>query len=241
MLRDKQLRLVYSLLKPALRMAARFNVPVRAIADLVRLGYYEVLAKQGLSGMEIARVFDQTPRHMRSLAQRLNSDFFAAETDVGIVREVEEAVALNQPTKQQLPKLLPAADPEALDAAVAQLLSDERIEIGEDGHLSIGRRYVVMTSDGFNQRIDALNHHLDGLYRAAVQRLIHDERRAVMIKTITISACPDELDAYLKKLEGELRRELAALEESATFAGQSGQRFTLGLAVSAADPELKEN
>lgn len=235
MVRDKQLRLVYSLLKPALRMAARFHVPVRAIGELVRLGYYELLAKEGLSGAEIAQVFGQTSRHMRSLAQRLRSDFFSAETDVGILREVEEAVALHRPTRAQLAKLLPAAERAAIEAAVEQLLREERIEREADGHLQIGRRFVVMTSEGFAQRIDALNHHLDGLYRATVQRLVHDERRTTMIKTISFSARPEELEALLRRLEGELRRELAALEESAAFAGESSHRFTLGLSVSAAE------
>jgi hypothetical protein len=236
-LRDKQLRLIYSLLKPALRTAARFQVPVRAIVDLVRLGYYEVLAKQGRSGAEVAGVFNQTPRHMRSLARRLASDFFMAETDVGIVREVEEAVASHRPTRTQLAKLFAAADRSAVDAAISQLIDEERIELQPDGHLQIGRRYVVMTSDGFHQRIDALNHHLDGVYRATIQRLLHDERKTAMIKTITFSARADELEAYLRRLEGELRRELATLEESAEFDAVSPPRFTLGISVSAAEVE----
>lgn len=236
MLRDKQLRLVFSLLKPALRMAARFDVPVRGIVELARLGYYEVLAKRGMTGADIARVFGQTPRHMRSLARRFRSDFFAAEIDVGLVREIEELVAAHQPQRCELVRWLPSVEPAAIEAALQRLLAEERVE-DHEGRLCIGRRYVVMTSEGFVQRIDALNHHLDGLYRATVQRLVHDERKAAMIKTITFSADPEELYAYLKELEGELRRRLAELEESASFRGASDHRFTLGLVVAAAEPE----
>ena len=236
MLREKQLRLVFSLLKPALRMAARFDVPVRGIVDLVRLGYYEVLAKRGLSSAAIASVFGQTPRHMRSLARRFKSDFFEAEIEVGLVREIEELVAAREPRARELVSLLPGAEPSAIDAALERLLAEGRVE--ECGkRLRIGQKYVVMTSEGFAQRIDALNHHLDGLYRATVQRLVHDERQTTMIKTITFSAVPAELHEYLKEVEGELRRRLADLEESAAFVGASGQRFTLGIAVAAADPD----
>jgi hypothetical protein len=237
-LRDKQLRLIYSLLKPALRIAARFHVPVRAVVDLVRLGYYEVLAKQGLSGAEIAHVFGQTPRHMRSLAQRLAGDFFMAETDVGIIREVEDAVASKRPTRTQLVRAFPAAERASVDAALERLIEEERVELQADGRLQIGQHYVVMTSDGFHQRIDALNHHLDGVFRATLQRLLHDERSTAMIKTITFSARPEELGAYLRRLEGDLRRELASLEESAAFAGGTEKRFTLGVSVSAVTEDL---
>jgi hypothetical protein len=236
MVRDKQLRLVFSLLKPALRMAARFHVPVRAIVELVRLGYYELLSRQGMVGAEIAEVFGQSPRHMRSLAHRLKSDFFAAEAEVGIVRDVEEAVAVHAPTRAELPGLLPAAEPERVESALAQLLGDERVEMGADGHLRTGRRFVVMASDAFHHRIDALNHHLDAVYQATAQRLVFDERTATMIKTITFSAAPQELDAYLKKLEGDLRRDLAAMEESVSFSGKPSQRFTVGISASAAAP-----
>ncbi|MEJ7733766.1 MAG: hypothetical protein WKG00_31795 [Polyangiaceae bacterium] len=173
---------------------------------------------------------------MRSLARRLKSDFFAAEAEVGIVRDVEEAVAVHSPTRAQLPGLLPAAEPRRVESALAQLLGDGRVEMDADGHLRTGRRFVIMTSDAFHHRIDALNHHLDAVYQATAQRLIFDERTATMIKTITFSAAPQELDAYLKKLEGELRRDLAAMEESVSFSGKPNHRFTVGILASAAAP-----
>lgn len=237
MLRDRQLRLVYSLLKPALRMASRFDIPVRGLVELVRLGYFEVLSRRGMPSAEIARVFGQTPRHLRSLARRFKSDFFDAETQIGLVREVEELVAARTPTPEEVVAALPGADERDVNSALERLVGEERVERLADGRLRIGRRYVVMTSEGFTQRIDALNHHLDGIYRATVQRLVHDERHTAMIKTITISAVPAELAEYLCELEGELRRRLAELEESAAFRGAQDQRFTLGLAVAAADPE----
>ena len=71
-----QLRLVYSLLKPAVRCAARFSVPVRTVSDLLRLAMYEELASQGLSVGEIADRLGQTSRNVRLLRQRLDGDFF---------------------------------------------------------------------------------------------------------------------------------------------------------------------
>lgn len=235
MFRDRQLRLIYSLLKPALRGAARFGVPVRTMLELVRLGYFEVLSRRGLDSASIARVFGQTPRHMRSLSARLKTDFFSAETEIGLVRDIEERVAQKKLSAAELHKALKPADPQDIDAAIERLLREERIVPAENGRFALGTRYNVMASDGFVQRIDALNHHLDGLYRATVQRLVYDERRTAMIKTITISALPEELEAFLKDLEGDIRRRLAELEESAAFAGRTDQRFTFGLSVAAVD------
>ena len=48
-IRTAQLRLVYSLLKPAVAMAARFHVPMRTLAELVRLTDFEIVRREGLS------------------------------------------------------------------------------------------------------------------------------------------------------------------------------------------------
>lgn len=81
-----QLRLVYSLLKPAVAMAARFHV--RTLAELLRMGYFEELRREGLSQAAVGERLGQTARHMRTLAAKLKSDFFEAEREVGLVREV---------------------------------------------------------------------------------------------------------------------------------------------------------
>lgn len=232
--REMQLRLVYSLLKPAVRGAARFGIPIRAIGELLRLAYFEHLSRSGLSVAEIARRFGQTPRHMRSLAQRLKEDFFRAERDVGLAREVEALVAERSPGEEELMAALPTWQPDEVRAAIAELIDEERIERDESGRLHMARQYVVLRSDEFHHRIDSLNHLLDGTYRAVLHRLVFDDQRTAMMKTISFSAVPEELVAFLRRLEGELRRELAALDESATFQGQAEQRFTMAFTLAPA-------
>src|SRR5437867_1091319 len=183
--RATQLRIVYSLLKPALRAAARFNVPMRSLAELVRLAYLELLAHAGLSQKEIAFRLGQTPRHMRSLARRLKTDFFSAEKEIGLPRLVEERIAAGSATEEELQRRLPSAAPDDLAASVATLLSDGRIERGKDGRLRPSSRYVVLSSAQFAHRIDALNHFLDGVFRAVLERLILDNQTSAMIKTVT--------------------------------------------------------
>lgn len=233
MVREKQLRLVYSLLKPALRVAARFNVPVRTLSELLRLAYYETLSREGLSTEIIAERFGQTPRHMRTLAQKLRGDFFAAERDIGLVREVEDAIATGAGTAAEIADVVKGATPGDTERAVQALLSEQRIEV-HDGRWRIGRRYAVLASDQFQHRIDALNHYLDVAVRAVVQRLVHDDRETAMIKTINFGADPRELRAYLDRLEGDLRRAIGQLDESATFAGTS-DRFTLAITLARVD------
>lgn len=237
--REGQLRFVYSMLKPAVRAAARFHVPIRTVSELLRLGYFEHLRRTGLTQAQIAQRMGQTDRHMRSLARRLRGDFFAAEDQVGIVREVEDRVAAagGSATLHQLAALLPHADGPALAAAVQVLLDEGRIERGADATLHAPARYHVLASDQFHHRIDALNHFLDGAYRAVVQRLIHDDRETAMVKAITFTAVPEALHQFMQRFEGELRREIAALEEDAAFKGQAQTRFTLGITLAPLDPE----
>jgi transposase-like protein len=237
--REMQLRLVYSLLKPAVRAAARFGIPIRTLGELLRLAYFEQLSRSGLSVGEIAKRFGQTPRHMRSLAQRLKEDFFRAERDVGLAREVEALVAERTPSEEELAAALASWDPAEVRAAIAELVAEERIERDADGRLHMAKQYVVLRSDEFHHRIDSLNHLLDGTYRAVLHRLVFDDRETAMMKTISFSALPAELVGFLRRLEGELRRELAALDESATYQGQAEQRFTIALTLAPAGEEKK--
>ncbi len=232
--REMQLRLVYSLLKPGVRAAARFGIPIRALGELLRLAYFEHLSRSGMSVADIAKRFGQTPRHMRSLQQRLKEDFFRAERDVGLAREVEAMVAEKSPREEELMAALATWDRDEVRAAVAELIEEERIERDPEGRLHMARQYVVLRSDEFHHRIDSLNHLLDGTYRAVLHRLVFDDRETALMKTISFSALPEELTAFVQRLEGELRRELAALDERATFQGQAEQRFTMALTLAPA-------
>jgi hypothetical protein len=236
-IRTAQLRLVYSLLKPAIVMAAQFHVPMRTLAELLRLGYFEVLRRQGLSQAAVGERLGQTARHMRTLARKLKSDFFSAETEIGLVREVESEIARSSPTLERLHASLPGWPEAAVDRAVQTLLAEGRIT-RDKKRLASAARYLVLSSDKFHHRIDALNHFLGGLTRAVAQRLIFEERDEAMVKTISFVARPERFRELLKSLEANLRREIAALEEDAQFEGE-GRRYVLGIfaATELADDE----
>lgn len=236
-LRETQLRFIYSLLKPAVRAAARFRLPIKTLVELVRLAYFEHLARQGLSTAEIAARLGQTTRHMQSLARRLETDFFRAERAAGLVREVEAFVAAGEPSDAELLSRFASWPATDVAAAIALLVREERIERTDAGRLRTAQRYVVMRTDEFHHRIDSLNHFLDGTYRAVLHRLLFDNQTTAMMKTISFSALPDDLVRLLRKIEAELRVELGAMDERATFAGQADSRFTLVLASApVADP-----
>lgn len=213
---------------------------MRTLTELVRLAYFEVLRRQGLTQAEIGRRLGQTDRHMRTLAQRLRSDFFAAEREVGLVRQVETTVAEKRPTEAELIEALPSWRAQEIRRAIEELIEEKRVSRTPDGRLELGKRYVILASDQFHRRIDALNHFLDGLYQAVMHRLVFDEKQNSMIKTITFSADPKALEAFITRLEGELRREVAALEEQVVFEGSAEHRFTLGLTLAPATDNQSE-
>jgi hypothetical protein len=235
-LRTAQNRLVYSLLKPAVSMAARFHVPMRTLAELSRLNYFEVLRREGLSQAAIGERLGQTARHMRTLASKLKGDFFAAEREIGRVRDVESEVARSNPTRKALYASLPAWSPAEIDAALDTLLAEGRVVRGKS-RLEIAPRYLVLSSNKFHHRIDALNHFLEGVTRAIAQRLIFEEREQAMVKTISFVARPAKFEELLRSLEANLRRDIATLEEDAQFEGE-GQRYVLGVFAAKDEVEL---
>jgi hypothetical protein len=227
---EAHLRILYSLLKPAVRCAARFHVPIRTAVDLLRLAYFEVLHQQGLSFAEIGERLGQTDRHMRSLAQRLQSDFFSAEVEVGLVREMEGLLATKPMSEAALREALSAYGELDVTRALTALLAEDRIR-SEDGVLKASNRYTVLRTDVFHRRIDALNHCLEATYGAIVHRLLLDDTETAAVKTITFVANAEALRKFMKRLEGELRTEIASLEERATFENDSETRFSLGLTL----------
>jgi hypothetical protein len=208
-------------------MAARFHVPMRTLSELVRLNYFEVLRREGLSQSTIGERLGQTARHMRTLASKLKSDFFTAELEVGLVRELESEVARSSPTAKSLYASSSGWAPAEIDQALETLLSEGRI-VKKKGRFEIAPRYLVLSSDKFHHRVDALNHFLDGVTRAIAQRLIFEERDRAMVKTISFVARPGKFEELLRTLEANLRREIAVLEEDAQFEGD-GRRYVLGV------------
>ena len=216
-------------------MAARFHVPMRTLAELLRLNYFEVLRREGLSQAAIGERLGQTARHMRTLASKLKSDFFTAEREVGLVREIESEVARSSPTAKSLYASASGWASADIDEALETLLAEGRI-IRKKGRFEIAPRYLVLSSDKFHHRVDALNHFLDGVTRAVAQRLIFEERDRSMVKTISFVARPGKLEELLRTLEANLRREIAVLEEDAQFEGD-GRRYVLGVFAASDQPE----
>ena len=208
---------------------------MRTVSELVRLAYFEHLQREGLTQLEIGKRFGQTDRHMRSLAKRLKGDFFAAEQDVGLVREIENWVAASRPKLDELSAKFPDVEAAELDRAVTVLTNEGRIELGADERLQAPARYHVLSSDQFHHRVDALNHFLDGMYRSVLHRLVFDDRDGSMVKAISFTAIPSSLQTFMTRFEGELRRSIAALEEEAEFQGRTDARFTLGVTLAPID------
>lgn len=205
-------------------------MPLRTLAELLRVAYFESLRREGLSHARIAAQLGQSERHVRSYEKRLRGDFFAAEREVGLVREVEDFIAANRPKRTQVERRFSTFDPAEVRGAVDALVAEHRVVESAHGRLASSNRYVLLKTPRFHQRIDALNHFLDGVYAAVLHRLVHDERDNAMIKSVSFTALPKELQAYSSQLEQQLRVEIERLEQSAAAAG-SGRRFTLGLSL----------
>lgn len=228
---ESQARLQHALLRFAVRVAARFQIPMRSLSELMRMAYYAELREAGFPHNQIARRMDQTDRNVRYYALRHRENFFATELEPGLVREVEERVCQEQPNLVELKAAFPDSTERELSLALKSLLDQERITQRDDQRYELGAAHRgVSDGDAFKEQLDALEPTFGGLYHAVVQRLVHDLSVSARIRSITFNAQEAAVLSFMERFEGDLRKGVADLERAAALSGR-GKPYALNLTL----------
>lgn len=210
-------RVLYSLLSPPARVARAFRVPLGELSEWSELAYFHELRGAGFKMREIADQLDVSMRKAANLSARLKQNFLDPERAVGLPRRIEFMLWAGPLSNARLYQVLPNEEPDAIDEALAALVSEGRVVLSEDGGRPVytvtGTEYRLYSEDWLN-RIDGLNHLLDAIGQVAFARFFAPESPS-FARTVSLRVREEDLPALHALYQDTMWPALLALDEAA--------------------------
>lgn len=182
-----QTRVIYSLLMPAVRLGLLFGFPLKEMGDLLQMAFYHEAKQQGLKMREISDRLGVSMRKVAQLSKRLKRNFLQPESDYGLPRRIEFMLWAEPLSELRIGQALPAADPDAIEAALEQLLEQGRITRveGRTVTYAVVRSEARLVERGWLARIDGLNNVMGTVTNTVYARLF-DNDPASFARTLSL-------------------------------------------------------
>lgn len=224
-------RLVYSLLRAAVRVAARFRMPMDRFVQLSQVAYFEEHRHRAPKDLaRVAQALDLSLRTAGTLNRRGKKDeFFRPEREIEPLRRVAAALKRGPKTQRALEQSLTDIEPPQLQRALEVLLENEWVE-------QQGQRYALRSGirsyvhDDMGRRIDGLNRQMDVLASSVWARFVTQDERPGLGRTWVFSAREEDLAPMFEKTVHNLRHQAIDLEEKALKEG-GGQQYGITIAL----------
>lgn len=178
---ELQERVIYALLMPAVRMARTFDFPLRQMGDSLQMAYFQELRGVGFKMRQAASILDVSMRKVALLSKRLKENFLRPEQEVGLPRRIEFLLWGEPLSGVRVKKALSGIEPEAIDAALEQLVAEGRIQQRQRRRTDVYERchsQSRLVSEDWHFRIDALNNLLENVCHAVYGRFFANDAKA---------------------------------------------------------------
>jgi hypothetical protein len=233
---ELQQRLVFSLLKPAVRLCRRFRLPLKQFEALCRLAYFEELRRKGeMTHAEMARVFGTSLRTIGHLERQYRGNFFTPEDEEERRRRVEAVLRDGPATAAAIAAALrePAEEVEPL---LQSLRAAGRV-LADGGTWRLDPAFRSLVRADFDARVDGLNHQLEVVVEALRCRFLGGDGPSVA-RTLSFVGRPEDVERFCRELVRVLRDGCGEAEEAALAEGAADRReFAVTLALAPARPE----
>jgi hypothetical protein len=212
-------RLLFSLLRSAARLAARFDLPLDRLVELTQLAYFQEIRRDAPRDMgRVARKLGVSLRTAGSLSKKMRGDFLAPEVQVQKLRKLT-GILLDGPLKKSA--LLPAmtdGDSIALERALKLLEENDWLSVSgqaDDPTYALKTTLRSFVSDDLNRRIDGLNHQLDILTASIQQRFLAGNDKTARARSWFFAARDEDIPGFIEETVKDLRHGAIDLEEAA--------------------------
>lgn len=227
--RELQRRVLYAIVRPLVRLADAFRVPLAEVLDLVQVAYFHHLRDKGLRLADIGERLAISERSAKRLAKQLRETFLDAERRYDLPVKIEFMVWATPMSRAKVNQLLSEVDPRAIDQAIAQLIAEGRLveEEGRTPRLMVNQRVNTLVRDTWLARIGGLNSFLGNLGDAVFGRFFRSEPRA-MARTLNFLIRDRDRAALDRLFMETLVPAVQALDEAAQGADDA-ESFRMSL------------
>jgi hypothetical protein len=214
-------RLVFSLLTAAVRIAARVEMPLGRLTDLLRTAYFlEHRRRHPRDLAAIAQKLGVSLRTAGTLNRTLRDDFFDAETEVEPIRQVTLAL-LGHPRSPDALLAETGLDPDALARALDRLRELRWIEDEGEQDLKLAGSFRSFLDTDLDRRIDGVNHQLGVIANSVWFRFAQEGSPRAGGRSWTFAAREEDVAAAMERVFGQLRQEAIRMEDDALREGAS--------------------
>ena len=167
-------RLIYALLRPAVRLAMRSRLPMKEMIRLAKIAYFQELRATGLTLQETADALDASLPTAARLSRDLKRNFLRPELEHQLPQRIEYMLWAGPLSRARLHQVLHDHTATDIDDALELMIGEELIAQLDGDVFELQRPKVRMVSDKWYARIGSLNHILDNLGRTVTTRFFDD-------------------------------------------------------------------
>lgn len=208
-------RVVFSLLRPAVALAAAFRVPLKELSRWVEVAYFEHLRQEGLTLQETSDLLDVNVRTAKRLSQQLKVHFLRPELEHNLLVKIEFMLRAEPMSLARLNQVLREIPEDAVREAVERLVAEGRIveQEGRTPTFRVVKSVNSLVRDTWLARIGGLNSLLENLADVAWGRFF-DGDPSTFARTLTFHVRPQDIPALVDAFDALVTR-VAALEAAA--------------------------
>ena len=210
-------RLIYALLRPAVRLAMRSRLPMKELIRLVKIAYFQELRAVGLTLQETADALDASLPTAARLSKELKRNFLKPELEHQLPQRIEFMLWAQPLSRARLHQVLTDHPAHDIDDALDVMLEDGRLaRVGDADVFELQAPQVRMVSDRWFVRIGSLNHILDNLSQTVVTRFF-DAKPAheAFARNLNLRVPSGAIDRLHRFYEEVLWPSLVAIDETA--------------------------
>jgi len=211
--RELRERIVYSLMQPAIQMAASSALSLKELTHLLRVGYFHEFRGRGLGLSEICDALDISIATAARLSKDLKTNFFKPEKDHELPQLIEYMLWSEPLSAARIKQVLPKAEPEDVDAALEVLRRGERIE-ERDGVLRLITKRGRLVTEHWFSRVGALNSLLKNLNSVVEARFFKTEEPSLS-RTLNFRISADQVEELERFYQEKLWPEMVKFDETA--------------------------
>jgi len=227
--RELQRRVLYAVVRPLVRLADAFRIPLSEVLDLVQVAYFHHLRDKGLRLADVGERLAISERSAKRLAKQLRETFLDADRRYDLPVKIEFMVWATPMSRAKVNQLLTGVDARSVDRVIDQLIDEGRLveEEGRTPRLMVNQRVNTLVRDTWLTRIGGLNSFLGNLGDAVFGRFFRAEPRA-MARTLNFLIRREDREQLERFFMETLVPAVQALDEAGQ-ADDDAERFRMSL------------